>query len=144
MNDKFMGDEYFKWRWWRWRRRWWCPPPSSRRLLGYEERRMRRQVDFYRFEEFFNLFQETEHPHRPTMQCPVGQEEGCQGTACEVVVISFSQRQLYLTHWSVLEDRSQSIACEVITVSQDDDIIKCGPLWCWLIQTHFKLIWSGW
>merc|ERR1712037_890593 len=97
----------------------WCPPPSSRRRLGCEERRMRRQ--------------ETEHPRPPTMQCPVGQEGGCQGTACEDIVINFSQRLLYLTHWSVSEDRFQGIACEGITVSQDEDIIKCDPLRCRLI-----------
>merc|ERR1712037_355891 len=97
----------------------WCPPRSTRRRLGYEERRMRRQ--------------ETEHPRPPTMQCPVGREGECQGTACEDIVINFSQRLFYLTHWSVLEDRFQGIACEVITVSQDDDIIKCDPLRCQLM-----------
>ena len=89
---------------------------------------MRRQVNIYRLKKLLILFQETEHPHPPTMQCPVGQEGGCQGTACEDIVINFSQRLLYLTHWSALEDRSQGIACEVLTVSQDDDVIKCDPL----------------
>ena len=40
---------------------------------------------------------------------------------------------LYVTLWSVLEERFQGIACEYITVSQGNYIIICNPLGCWLM-----------
>ena len=96
------------------------------------------------------LFQEIEHHPPPTMQCPVGQEGGCQGTACEVIVIKFSQRLFIFDPLICLRIGPRVyIASEVAAVSQDNDYLWMWPsstsndkIWYWEIfiwGTHFSI-----